>query len=243
MDFVPRTNVQLGALCKVLYLETETMKDFDDVQLISKSGEKFALNRCILAAQSNFCHDVLKDLYLCPIANSEEEISIITNFSSEELQVMKNFFLSGQLPTLPLLGSVDLSANSVFRAFGLDLITFQSSTIEDTQPYNIKCIKEEVDPAYQLAEGEGDETVLCPPAAESSDEESLALKRTNKRKAKSPNSKLSLQVKKPKTKKLSQTNGVQASSRKRSCKEKENPLLYTNKKESYFYFPSNAASL
>jgi len=159
-----RNLVSLGNPFKVFYLNADSMLPHHDVQIFSKSGEKFAFSRCLLAAISDVLYNVFKDLYACPLANADDVISVSTDITSEELQSMTDFFLEGKLPTVPTSGCVDSNARSVFKAFGFNLDSLNSTTGEDgggnfltqREPPDENICKQEMEVAEEYDEDDPD---------------------------------------------------------------------------------------
>jgi len=108
---------------RVFYLDPKVMEQHQDVFLISESGDQFGFNRCILAAASTVCWKMFSDLYLCPIANSDQCIFVSTNFSVDELTTVHDFFTEGKMP------DGDDQCQQLFSLFGLKLDLLSGNVI------------------------------------------------------------------------------------------------------------------
>jgi len=109
----------LGTRYKCHYTESAVLHQNPDVQIISSSGKKFGINRTVLACSSPVCHDLMVELYACPLANSEEVVHISTDFDEAEVESIMNFFFTGALPVRN--EKLDAGLQPVFHALGLDL--------------------------------------------------------------------------------------------------------------------------
>jgi len=115
--------VTLGG-SSIYYTEPESLMRYQDVHIKSESGATFGFNRSHLSSLSSVCHDMFMGLYQCPLANSDEAIHISTNMSSEELEMLSQFFFHGKLPTLPGNCGINLATRAIFEAFALRLEDF-----------------------------------------------------------------------------------------------------------------------
>jgi hypothetical protein len=106
---------------KIYYLEPDNLKKFATVKLLSRSGDKLSINPLMLAAFN-------RDLMSPESCFGEEDSIIITEFSSEELQILVNFCHNAILPTTV----TELSAHLyIFEAFGISLRNFVSGHEND----------------------------------------------------------------------------------------------------------------
>jgi len=128
-DSSQQQQVCLGSRSNIYYLEAEILREFEDVKMVSNSGQVFKFNRCVLAAQSPICYRVFQDVCRCCSAptNIEETLTIVTDFTTEEVQALSDFFLHGKVP----LDSP--SAESTFQAFGIDLEKLKSNIVGSDQ--------------------------------------------------------------------------------------------------------------
>jgi len=117
----------------ISYIEPANLSRYQDVFIKSESGATCGFNRSHLSALSSICHGIFKDLYQCPLANSDEAIHISTNLTSRELEMVSDFFLRGSLPTLADNFGINFDTQAVFEAFGLRLQDFQYMKEEDGQ--------------------------------------------------------------------------------------------------------------
>ena len=118
---VEKPLIQIGKLFDVSYGEAFHDEQYQDVHLISSTGERFSINRTVLACSSQVCTELLLDLYKCPIANSEDSIHISTNLTNDDLTIILDFFTRGILPSNEYSKEADLSKAPVFSTFGIDL--------------------------------------------------------------------------------------------------------------------------
>ena len=100
---------------EIAYLHHDSWKEFQDVFILTNTGKKLGFNRCMLAALSWFFKDIFMELYECPLANLDEVIYVSSNYTEDELESFREFFLKGKLP------EVDLKTQQSFLSMGLDM--------------------------------------------------------------------------------------------------------------------------
>jgi len=243
--------VHLGSHSQIFYLSSDVMKEFEDVRMVSNSGQVFNFNRCVLAAQSRICYKVFRDV-VYQIANSDETLTIVTNCTTEELMIMSDFFLRGKTPGRsndPLVdpaNNIDSETLSLFHTFGVDLTSGSKPShlnslssdpkeeSEDQKPLWIKSEEEGVDVSQVIGEYDTglidtildypeDETIFDGPKVKKGPKKA---NKANKRKRdQTENNDATAGGDQPKAKKEKKT------------KVKKEISQNSNVKETYFYFP------
>ena len=100
---------------EISYLQRDNWTQHQDVYIKALSGKEYGFNRCMLASLSWFCKDLFLEINECPLANLDEKIHVSSDFTEDELEALRDFFLTGSLPQ-PSKG-----LRQSFLAIGLDL--------------------------------------------------------------------------------------------------------------------------
>ena len=147
--------VPIGVPFNVNYINKECFDDYQDLHFLSETLQTFSVNRCVFACASGMCYNMLQGLYECPIANSDDNIYISTNFTDEELKVLVDFLTLGLLPSTN--NSVDREYDSVFETFGLnlDVLSFSDEAVK-FEPEDIYVKLEKVDDVMDMSEAFND---------------------------------------------------------------------------------------
>jgi len=117
------------------YLGSENWTRFQDVYIQSQNGERFGFNRCMLASVSPLCKELFLLLYECPLANLDETIYISSDYTSSELETLRNLLLLGVLPEnsdQPSFQAIGLDLSNVAESFKQSRLKIVSTTLQQT---------------------------------------------------------------------------------------------------------------
>ena len=119
---------------EIRYLRGDNWTQFEDVVIMSDTGQKFGFNRCILSSLSPLCKRLLFSLYECPLANLDEIVYISSDYTEKELHTLRNIMLSGQTMAFqPDLASsfegIGLNLNNVLASIHESLLVKNSSNV------------------------------------------------------------------------------------------------------------------
>ena len=110
LNSYPKVNLKSQ---EIPYIHQAIWTSYEDVIILSLSGQRFGFNRCMLASVSRTLKELFLYLYECPLANLDDTIYVSSDYTSQELETLRNLLLSGALP--------EKSDHPSFQAIGLDL--------------------------------------------------------------------------------------------------------------------------
>ena len=127
----------LDSVTEVPYLKDPNISQFADVKVKSENGTEFRFNKLHLVALMMWSPNNLNpDIHEC--LNTNQDFTISTNFSCQEIKMICDFVMEGILPCpIDEIFSGEMSRNEVdiFNTFGLDLasILANSQNIEEME--------------------------------------------------------------------------------------------------------------